>query len=85
MLMLMSDLTNEVGDHDDELQYRVVINHEEQYSIWPEERPRPLGWNDTEKSGSKSDCLEYIRREWTDMRPRSLRLQMDSSTELPPS
>lgn len=57
--------------------YRVVINHEEQYSIWPEGRDLPLGWNAAGKTGTKADCLAYIEQVWTDMRPLSLRRQME--------
>ncbi len=53
--------------------YRVVVNHEEQYSIWLAEREIPAGWRDTGKSGVKSECLKYIGQVWTDMRPLSLR------------
>jgi uncharacterized protein YbdZ (MbtH family) len=62
-----------------EERYRVVINEEEQYSIWTESRELPLGWNASGTSGTKSECLAYIEEVWTDMRPRSLRVQMDSS------
>lgn len=57
--------------------YKVVINHEEQYSIWPENRENALGWRDIGKSGTKPDCLDYIKEVWTDMRPLSLRKQME--------
>lgn len=57
--------------------YKVVVNHEEQYSIWPDDRENALGWRDAGKSGLKSECLEYIKEVWTDMRPLSLRKQMD--------
>jgi MbtH protein len=53
--------------------YKVVINHEEQHSIWPADRANALGWTDVGKSGSKAECLEYIKEHWTDMRPKSLR------------
>ena len=43
---------------DDQQIYRVVVNHEEQYSIWPEERENPPGWNDAGKSGSKTFRIE---------------------------
>lgn len=56
--------------------YKVVVNHEEQYSIWAAERDNPLGWRDAGKSGSKAECLEYIKEVWTDMRPLSLRQKM---------
>jgi MbtH protein len=56
--------------------YKVVVNHEEQYSIWPSHRENPLGWQDAGKTGSKSECLEYIQEVWVDMRPLSLRKHM---------
>lgn len=59
--------------------YKVVINHEEQYSIWFVDRENPLGWQDVGKSGLKSECLEYIQQVWTDMRPLSLRKKMEES------
>lgn len=59
--------------------YKVVANHEEQYSIWPADRENPLGWKDAGPSGSKSECLEYIKKVWTDMRPLSLRKKMQDS------
>jgi len=58
--------------------YNVVKNSEEQYSIWPANRPLPLGWTEVGKPASKPDCLSYIEKVWTDMRPRSLREQMNS-------
>lgn len=54
--------------------YKVVINHEEQYSIWPAERDNPSGWRDEGKRGSRAECLEYVEITWTDMRPLSVRL-----------
>jgi MbtH protein len=63
-------------DEDDKTNYRVVINHEEQYSIWPADRENPLGWKDVGKQGTKRDCLAYIEEVWTDMRPLSLRKKM---------
>lgn len=57
--------------------YKVVVNHEEQYSIWPVRKPNPLGWSDGGKSGTKEECLAHIRGVWTDMRPLSLRQAMD--------
>ena len=55
--------------------YKVVVNHEEQYSIYPVDRDNPLGWNSTGKTGTKAECLQYIEEVWTDMRPLSLRLR----------
>ena len=58
---------------EDTTRYKVVINHEEQYSIWPVDRENAPGWRDVGKSGSKEECLAYIKEVWTDMRPLSLR------------
>lgn len=65
-----------MSGEDDSL-YEVVINHEEQYSIWHAERELPGGWKKVGKKGKKSECLEYIKEVWTDMRPASLRRQME--------
>jgi MbtH protein len=59
--------------------YKVVINHEEQYSLWFSERENPPGWQDTGKSGSRAECLDYIKEVWTDMRPLSLRQSMEEA------
>lgn len=67
-------------DKEDSTVYKVVVNDEEQYSIWPADREIPLGWRDAGKSGSKPECIEYIKEVWTDMRPLSLRKKMDEST-----
>jgi MbtH protein len=53
--------------------YKVVVNHEEQYSIWPSHRANPNGWQDAGKVGNKDECLQYIGEVWTDMTPKSLR------------
>jgi uncharacterized protein YbdZ (MbtH family) len=63
--------------------YKVVVNHEEQYSIWPADRENPLGWRDVGKSGPKAECLAYIEEVWTDMRPLSLRKQMEEMARQP--
>jgi MbtH protein len=65
------------NEDEDRTVYRVVVNPEEQYSIWPADRDLPLGWRDAGFSGPKADCLARIREVWTDMRPLSLRRQMD--------
>ncbi len=57
--------------------YEVVMNHEEQYSIWPVDREVPLGWKTVGKQGNKQECLDYIEEVWTDMRPLSLRKKME--------
>lgn len=58
------------------MNYYVVVNHEEQYSIWPEGRALPLGWETVGESQPKDECLNYIEQVWTDMRPLSLRQAM---------
>lgn len=55
--------------------YNVVVNAEDQYSIWPAHRENALGWRDAGFSGTREDCLRWIEQVWTDMRPRSLRRQ----------
>lgn len=64
-------------DREDNTIYKVVVNHEEQYSIWPAERELPLGWKEAGKQGPKAECLDYIKEVWTDMRPLSLRKKME--------
>ena len=64
-------------EQEDSTIYKVVVNQEEQYSIWPADRENPLGWRDAGKSGSKAECLAYIKEVWTDMRPLSLRQKME--------
>ncbi len=71
------------NEQEDATIYKVVLNHEEQYSIWPAARENALGWNDAGFSGSKADCLEYIKRVWTDMRPLSLRKKMEEAAKPP--
>jgi MbtH protein len=70
-------------EQEDTRTYKVVVNHEEQYSIWFAERPNPLGWKDVGKTGLKKECLEYIKEVWTDMRPLSLRKKMEQQQQTP--
>jgi len=65
------------NDEEDTTIYKVVVNDEEQYSIWPADRENALGWKDVGKTGMKEECLAYIREVWTDMRPLSLRKKME--------
>lgn len=60
-------------DNQPEQMYAVVVNHEEQYSIWPADQAVPAGWQTVSYEGSKEACLAYINQVWTDMRPLSLR------------
>ena len=66
-------------EKEDNTIYKVVVNHEEQYSIWPADRENPLGWRDAGKAGAKTECLAFIKEVWTDMRPLSLRKQMEEA------
>jgi len=61
-----------------ERHYKVVVNGEEQYSIWDADRPNPAGWHDAGFAGGRAECLAHIDRVWTDLRPRSLRVAMES-------
>ena len=63
---------NDNSEADDTI-YEVVLNHEEQYSIWEARKEIPLGWREAGKTGSKAECLGFIKEVWTDMRPLSLR------------
>jgi len=71
-------------DKEDTTIYKVVVNHEEQYSIWPDYKEMPLGWKEVGKSGLKPECLAYIKEVWTDMRPLSLRKKMEEMAKNPP-
>lgn len=65
-----------MSDDEDTREYAVVINHEEQYSIWPTGRALPNGWTEADFRGTKRECLDHIDQVWTDMRPLSLRKAM---------
>ena len=62
--------------------YTVVVNDEEQYSIWPAGRELPTGWREARRQGTKEDCLAYVEEVWTDMRPLSLRKAMAEAGEV---
>ena len=64
-------------EREDTTIYKVVVNAEDMYSIWPAHRENPLGWSDAGKQGTKAECLAYIEEVWTDMRPLSLRRKME--------
>jgi MbtH protein len=71
----------EAADREDTMMYKVVVNHEEQYSIWAADRANPLGWRDEGKTGLKAECLSYISQVWTDLRPLSLRRRMEAASD----
>jgi MbtH protein len=64
------------GEDEDERTYAVVVNDEEQFSIWLDARPTPDGWHKVGVVGGKQECLDHIEKVWTDMRPLSLRKWM---------
>ena len=70
-------------EREDNTIYKVVVNHEEQYSIWPADRENALGWKDAGKSGPKAECLAYVNEVWTDrlQRPLSLRKKMEEAAK----
>ncbi|HEY7509607.1 MAG TPA: MbtH family protein [Vicinamibacteria bacterium] len=68
-------------EKEDTTVYKVVLNHEEQYSIWPAERENAPGWRDEGKRGTKQECLAHIKEVWTDMRPLSLRKRMEEAPQ----
>lgn len=69
-----------MSNTEDTREYKVVVNDEEQYSIWFADREPPAGWREAGTRGTKQVCLDYIKTVWTDMRPLSLRKQMDGKT-----
>jgi MbtH protein len=71
----------EMQEQEDDRLYEVVVNDEEQYSIWFADREPPRGWRTVGKSGRKKDCLDYISDTWTDMRPLSLRKKMEDAID----
>jgi MbtH protein len=61
------------NDSEDRSTYKVVVNHEEQYSLWASDRPNAPGWTDAGFSGTRRECLAHIESVWTDMTPLSVR------------
>ncbi|MET4923612.1 MbtH family NRPS accessory protein [Streptomyces sp. PSRA5] len=69
------------NEEEDNRTYQVLVNHEEQHSLWLADREIPAGWRAEGKTGSKADCLTHINEVWTDMRPLSLRKRMEEAAE----
>ena len=76
-------MVSRYSEDEDKTIYKVVVNDEEQYSIWPDYKENPCGWNDVGKVGLKAECLAYIKEVWTDMRPLSLRKKMEEIPQNP--
>jgi uncharacterized protein YbdZ (MbtH family) len=72
------------SETEDDTTYQVVMNHEEQYSIWPAHKSPPPGWTGVGKTGAKAECLAYVEEVWVDMRPLSLRKKMEERAKNPP-
>jgi MbtH protein len=70
-----------MSGEDEAHEYRVVINDELQYSIWPVDKPIPGGWKDAGTRGAKAECLAHIQSVWTDLRPLSLRKAMEGNSQ----
>lgn len=70
-----------IQDDEDTRTYRVVVNHEEQYSLWLEYKDIPNGWRDAGFIGSREACMAWVDEVWTDMRPLSLRKHMEETAE----
>jgi MbtH protein len=66
-----------VEESNDTRIYLVLKNHEEQYSLWVKGSPIPAGWEVASREGTKTECLQYVKEVWTDMRPLSLRKKME--------
>lgn len=67
-----------MGIDSDDATFLVVVNDEEQYSVWLADMDVPAGWRATGVNGTKQECLRHIEQVWTDMRPRSVREQLDA-------
>lgn len=61
--------------------YVVVVNAEEQYSIWRDDDPPPDGWQTVGVRGTRDECLDHIEKVWTDIRPLSMR-RLTTQTQL---
>lgn len=68
-----------MSDDEDDREYLVVVNDEEQYSIWLSDSPPPSGWTEEGTRGSKDECLDHIEEIWTDMRPLSVRRRLEAA------
>ena len=68
-------------DWDDGVKYKVVMNREQMYSIWPADRENPLGWKEVGKIAEKQACLDYIEEVWTDLRSLDLQDKMEEAAQ----
>jgi MbtH protein len=77
MVTSVAEGDSEMDQQSDDTIYKVVLNDEEQYSIWPADQENAPGWRDAGKQGTRQECLAHVKEVWTDLRPLSLRRQMD--------
>ncbi|WP_405783749.1 MbtH family protein [Streptomyces sp. NBC_00859] len=56
----------------DEGRFFVLVNDEEQHSLWPTFADVPAGWRAVFGESSRQECLDYVETHWTDLRPKSL-------------
>lgn len=68
-----------IHEAEDTRTYVVLVNHEEQYSLWLQGKEPPLGWSVVGQPGSREECLAYVKEVWTDMRPLSLRQRPEAT------
>jgi MbtH protein len=64
-------------EREDDTIYKVVMNYDDQYSIWPADRENALGWHDVGKTGTRAEVLAYIEQVWTDSRPNDWKKKME--------
>ncbi|MEU2551496.1 MbtH family protein [Streptomyces sp. NPDC013313] len=70
-----------VNPFDDESgRFFVLVNDEEQYSLWPAFAEIPAGWRAVFGEEGRAECLDFVEKNWTDMRPRSLRVAMEADS-----
>ena len=68
---------------DERIEYQVLVNHEEQYSLWPGFKEIPKGWEQVGPVGTKDECLAWVEEVWTDITPLSVRRQMQEAAAAP--
>lgn len=72
-------------EEEDTREYVVLVNGEEQYSLWLAGQDIPKGWREVFPRSSKKACLDYVKEVWTDMRPLSVRKAMEKASSAPPA
>jgi uncharacterized protein YbdZ (MbtH family) len=65
---------------DEDGRFLVLVNDENQHSLWPTFADVPAGWRKVFGEASRAECLDYVNENWTDLRPQSLRDAMESDS-----